>query len=341
MQKKNIEALEKLLEKPTKILVVGHKNPDGDAVGSCLGWALFLKTLGHQVEVIMPNDYPDFLRWVPGQEEIVLFSENPVKVEQLVSESELIFTLDFNHFSRVGEEFAEILKESEKSFVMIDHHEQPDDYADICISHPEYGSTAELVFECIYHLNQTDKIDKDMASCLYLGIMTDTGSFKFPSTTARTHEIVAELIHKGAKSSDIQQKTFDSSSYSRLKLLGQAMQNLIYLPEFKTAFIHLSQKELDDNNFQKGDTEGFVNYGLSIKNVVLAAIFKEDKQQNIVKISLRSKGDFDVNTMAKSHFHGGGHVNAAGGRSDLPLEETIEKFVHLLSNYKTELDAAQ
>ncbi len=341
MHKENIEALKKRIESPKNILVIGHKNPDGDAVGSCMGWALFLKSLGHQVEVIMPNDYPDFLNWVPGQEEILLFSKDEEKIKALVKASDLIFTLDFNHFSRVGEGFAELLEASGKPFVMIDHHEQPGDYAAICVSHPEYGSTAELVFECIYHMNLTEKLDKDMASCLYLGIMTDTGSFRFPSTTARTHEIAATLINCGAKSHQIHQSTFDANSLSRLKLLGRAMQNLTYLPEFRAAYIHLSQDELDEFNFQKGDTEGFVNYGLSLKDIVLAAIFKEDKQQGIVKISLRSKGNFDVNKMARTHFDGGGHLNAAGGRSDLTLEETIEKFVHLLENYKSDLNAAQ
>jgi phosphoesterase RecJ-like protein len=340
MQKNNIEALKKLIVTPKNILVIGHKNPDGDAIGSSMGWALFLKSLGHQVEVVMPNDYPDFLDWVPFQEEIILFSEDKEKVSALIKASEVIFTLDFNDLSRVGEDFEENLKTAQKKFVMIDHHEQPNDYADITISHPEYGSTAELVFECIYQMGQAEKVDKDMASCLYLGIMTDTGSFKFPSTTARTHEIVAKLIHKGAKSSEIQQKTFDSSSYSRLKLLGLAMQNLTYLPALKTAYIHLSQKELNDNNYQKGDTEGFVNYGLSIKGVVLAAIFKEDKQNDIIKISLRSKGNFDVNLLARKHFSGGGHLNAAGGKSDLSLDDTIEKFVNLLNDYKTQLNEA-
>jgi phosphoesterase RecJ-like protein len=340
MQKKNIEALKALIHSPKNILVIGHKNPDGDAVGSCMGWTLFLRSLGHKVDIVMPNDYPDFLNWVPFQEEIILFSEEPDEVKTRISKADLIFTLDFNHFSRVGEEFESLLENSNSTFVMIDHHQQPADYAEVCFSHPEYGSTAELVFECIYHLNQTEKIDRDIAGCLYLGIMTDTGSFKFPSTTARTHEIASVLISKGAKSSEIQQKTFDSSSFNRLKLLGQAMQNLKYLPEHKTAYIHLSQDELDKNSFEKGDTEGFVNYGLSIKGVVLAAIFKEDKHQNIVKISFRSKGSFDVNQFARIHFHGGGHINAAGGRSDLPLEKTMEKFVHLLDEYKTELNAA-
>lgn len=340
MQKKNIQSLKELIKKPRKCLVIGHKNPDGDAVGSCMGWGLFLKAIGHNVHVIMPNDYPEFLNWVPFQDEIVLFSEKAEEVKKLVNAADLIFTLDFNHFSRVGDDFAEVLDACQKPFVMIDHHEQPDDYSEICLSYPAYGSTAELVYECIFYLNQTDKIDHDIASCLYLGIMTDTGSFKFPSTTSRTHEIAAALIQKGAKSHAIQQQTFDSSSFNRLKLLGRAMQNLEYLPEYKTAYIHLSQAELDEYHFQKGDTEGFVNYGLSIKDVVLAVIFKEDTHQNIVKISFRSKGNFDVNTLARTHFYGGGHLNAAGGRSDLSLDKTIKKFVDLLSNYKKELDAA-
>lgn len=340
MQKEKIQSLKQLIEQPKKCLIIGHKNPDGDAVGSCMGWGLFLKALGHHVNIVMPNDYPEFLNWVPFQDKIILYSEKAEEVKDLVKSADLIFTLDFNHFSRVGEDFAEVLDTCRKPFVMIDHHEQPDDYAELCLSYPEYGSTAELVYECIFYLNQTDKIDRDTASCLYLGIMTDTGSFKFPSTTSRTHEIAAALIKKGAKSHAIQQQTFDSSSVSRLKLLGRAMNNLEYLPEFKTAYIHLSQTELDEHNFQKGDTEGFVNYGLSIKDVVLAVIFKEDTHQNIVKISFRSKGDFDVNTLARAHFNGGGHLNAAGGRSDLTLKETIEKFVHLLSNFKKELDAA-
>jgi phosphoesterase RecJ-like protein len=340
MQKENIEALRKLIKDPKNILVIGHKNPDGDAVGSSMGWALFLKSLGHDVNVVMPNGYANFLKWVPFQDDIILYADDAESVNQLVKSADLIFTLDFNHFSRVGDDFAKLLENSKKTYVMIDHHEQPGDYAEVCISHPEYGSTAELVFECIYHLEQTELIDKDIASCLYLGIMTDTGSFKFPSTTSRTHEIAAALINKGAKSHEIQQQTFDSSSYDRLKLLGQAMQNLEYLPEFKTAYIHLSQKELDKNNYQKGDTEGFVNYGLSIKNVVLAVIFKEDEHQNITKISFRSRGNFDVNKLARAHFNGGGHKNAAGGRSDISLDKTIEKFVDLLSNYKKEINAA-
>jgi phosphoesterase RecJ-like protein len=340
MINKNVRALKALLKRPKNILVIGHKNPDGDAVGSCMGWAMFLEKLGHEVNVVMPNEYPEFLNWVPNQDNIILYSDSKEKVKDLFKNSDLIFTLDFNDLSRVGHDFQEDLEAIKKPFVMIDHHEQPNNYAEITISEPGYGSTAELVYDCIFEMGYTKHINKDIASCLYLGIMTDTGSFKFSSTTSRTHQIAANLIDKGAESAKIQQQTFDASSYNRLKLLGQAMQNLEYLPEHKTAYIHLSQEELDQNNFQKGDTEGFVNYGLSIKDVVFAAIFKEDLNQNIIKISLRSKGNFDVNKLARTHFDGGGHVNAAGGKSDLNLKDTIEKFVNLLREYKTQLDEA-
>lgn len=337
---RQIEALKALLKTPKNIIVIGHRNPDGDAIGSSMGWAMFLEYLGHKVEVVMPNEYPDFLNWVPQQENIVLYSKEKERVRELIQESDLIFTLDFNHLSRVGNDFQEDLEAAEKSFVMIDHHQQPDDYAEIMISDADYGSTAELVYDCIDKMEYTGLINKEIASCLYLGIMTDTGSFKFSSTTARTHYVTANLIENGAESSKIQQQTFDSNSYSSIKLLGLAMQNLEYLPELKTAYIHLSHEELDGNNFKKGDTEGFVNYGLSIKDVVLAAIFKEDLIQNIVKISFRSKGDFDVNQFARKYFDGGGHKNAAGGKSDLSLKETIEKFVNLLDEYKLQLDEA-
>ncbi|MGX1023133.1 DHH family phosphoesterase [Psychroflexus sp. MBR-150] len=340
MQNENIQKLNSLIKSSKNIVVLGHKNPDGDAVGSCMAWGLFLKKLNHNVEVIMPNDYPEFLNWVPNQEQILIFNQDKPKVQKAIQNADLIFTLDFNHLSRVGEELQKDLETIDQPFVMIDHHQEPGVYAEITISHPEYGSTAELVFECIDHLNSTDLIDKDIASCLYLGIMTDTGSFKFPSTTARTHQIAAVLIEKGAIAHQIQQETFDANSYNRLKLLGQAMQNLEYLKDFGVAYIHLSQKELDQHHFRKGDTEGFVNYGLSIKNVVLAAIFKEEAQQKIIKISFRSKGSFDVNQFARQHFEGGGHKNAAGGKSDLSLDATIKKFVSLLQDYKTQLDAA-
>jgi phosphoesterase RecJ-like protein len=330
MYKDDIKALEALLQTPKHISVIGHINPDGDAVGSCMAWGLFLKKLGHRVNIILPNAYPDFLSWVPHQEEMLIHSDLKEDVNKFIQDSDLIFTLDFNSLSRVGKDLQQVLEAIEKSFVMIDHHLAPDDYAELTFSNPKFGSTAEFVYAVIESLEQTDLIDKDIASCLYLGIMTDSGSFKFPSTTSRTHRTVANLMDKGADAAKIQQQTFDSNSYSRLKLLGKAMENLVYMEEYNTAYISLSQCDLDQHHFQKGDTEGFVNYGLSIKNVNLAAIFKEDLQQGIVKISLRSKGDLDVNLIAREHFSGGGHKNAAGGKSELSLKDTIIKFESLV-----------
>jgi len=338
--KKPIKALKQLLHSPQRIVVIGHSNPDGDAVGSCMALSLFLKKLGHHTDVVMPNEFPDFLKWVPHQEEIVFFSKGAQEVEEILNAAEIVFTLDFNALSRVGSDFQKLLEASDKPMVMIDHHLAPESYAAVQFSYPEFGSTAELLHSIMTNLEQTDAIDKDIASCLYLGIMTDTGSFKFPSTTANTHRVVAYLMDKGIDASLIQRNTFDGNSFSRLKLLGKAMENLTMIEDCNTAYISLSQAELDAYNFQKGDTEGFVNYGLSIKNVNLAAIFKEDLHAGIVKISFRSKGNFDVNVFARNYFNGGGHKNAAGGKSELPLKETIQKFETLVAEHKLSLNEA-
>ena len=335
-----IEALKHVLKTPQRVLIIGHSNPDGDALGSCMALSLFLKKLGHHTDVVMPNDFPDFLKWVPYQEDIVLFSKDSKKVEEFASTTDIIFTLDFNSLSRVGKEFHNLLEHTDKPFVMIDHHLAPENYAEVQFSYPEYGSTAELLYTIMDKLEQTNTIDKDIASCLYLGIMTDTGSFKFSSTTANSHRVVANLMDKGIDASLIQRNTFDGNSFSRLKLLGKAMENLTLIEDCNTAYISLSQAELDSHNFQKGDTEGFVNYGLSIKNVNLAAIFKEDLHLGIVKISFRSKGDFDVNVFARKYFNGGGHKNAAGGKSELSLHETIQKFRTLVVEHKLSLNEA-
>ena len=199
------------------------------------------------------------------------------------------------------------------------------------------SSTCEMVYNFIENLDDLDKIDQDIATCLYTGIMTDTGSFRFPSTTSRTHDVISQLISKGANNSEIHNKVFDTNSYSRLQLLGRAMQNLKVITELSTAYISLSQDELDEFNFKKGDTEGFVNYGLSLKGILFAAIFIENKQDDIIKISLRSKGEFSVNEFSRAHFNGGGHTNAAGGRSHDSLESTIDNFISILPQYKDEL----
>ena len=338
MQKLPLTDLKHLLEQPTKIVIVPHKNPDGDAIGSTLGLYHYLKKLGHIATVVAPNDYPDFLKWVPGEETIIKYDTDKDTATTLIQEAVLIFTLDFNHFSRVGE-MQGVLEKASATFVMIDHHQQPDNYAAYTYSDVGMSSTCQMVYHFLEQLEATDAIDSTIASCLYLGIMTDTGSFRFRSTTSTTHKVLADLIDRGADNTAIHEKIYDANSYSRLQLMGVALSNLKLLPEYKTAYITISQKELYDHDFKKGDTEGFVNYGLSVKGIIFAVIFIENEQEKIIKISLRSKGAFSVNEFSRNHFEGGGHHNAAGGKSDLSLSATVEKFISILPSYKEELNA--
>jgi phosphoesterase RecJ-like protein len=336
MTKSDISEIKQLLLKPKRIVIVPHKNPDGDAIGSTLALYHFLSEKGHHASVIAPNDYPEFLKWIPGESTIVNHETHTKEANTLITEAELIFTLDFNALHRTGN--MELpLAESNAIKILIDHHQQPDNYAKYIYSDVNMCSTCEMVFHFFEMLDDTKAINPKIATCLYVGIMTDTGSFRFSSTTATTHRVIANLIDKGAVNADIHGNVYDNNSYDRLQLLGVALNNLRVVSHLSTAYISLSQKELNKHNFTKGDTEGVVNYGLSIKGVKFAAIFIEHKQEGIVKISLRSKDDFDVNEFARAHFNGGGHINAAGGRSDLNLPKTIDKFVSLLPSYSKTL----
>ena len=321
------------LSRAKNIVIVPHKGPDGDAMGSTLGLMHFLKDKGHKVHVIAPNEYPRFLKWLPGNDEVIIYEKDKSNAENLINEADLVFALDFNHLNRSGD-MQEILTASEAVFIMIDHHREPSDFANYTYSDAEMSSTCEMVYHFIDKLRAVSKITPEIATCLYVGIMTDTGSFRFSATSAETHRVIADLIAKGAVNHEIHNNIFDTVNENRLQLLGTALQNLRVTPEYKTAYISLTQEELDKHNFQKGDTEGFVNYGLSIENVVFAVIFIENKQEEIIKISFRSKGDFNVNEFARAHFEGGGHNKAAGGKSTLSMENTIAKFNSILPDYK-------
>ncbi|GAA3575535.1 bifunctional oligoribonuclease/PAP phosphatase NrnA [Snuella lapsa] len=337
MKKQDISSIKHLLSDPKNIVIVPHKNPDGDAIGSILGLYHYLLKYNHNISVITPNDYPSFLKWVPGEEAILKYDLQTKLCNDLVKSSDIIFTLDFNAFHRTGG-MEMVLSESNALKIMIDHHQAPDDYATYMFSDVSMSSTCEMVYHFVNMLGDTNLIDKTIATCLYLGIMTDTGSFRFASTSSQTHKIIAQLIEKGANNAEIHNNVYDTNSYERLQLLGCALNNLKVIPKSRTAYISLSQEELNTYNYKKGDTEGVVNYGLSLDNIVLAAIFIEDKQEGIIKISLRSKGDFSVNEMSRAHFNGGGHTNAAGGKSYLPLQETVEKFISILPSYNKALN---
>ena len=336
---KGFEALKTFLEKPRNIVVVGHRNPDGDAMGSTLALKHYLDKKGHKATVVVPNEYPEFLHWLPGSETTYRFDWQNSQSQRAINASEIIFLLDFNALHRVGYDMQNTLEKYLNDFAMIDHHQQPDDmkymYSDV-----EICSTCQMVYQFIEMNNDLDLIDADIATCLYTGIMTDTGSFRFRSTTSTTHRIIADLIDKGAENDKIHNNVYDANSYNRLLLLGQALSNLQILPTYKTAYITLTSEEKKRFDFQKGDTEGVVNYALSLKGIIFAAIFIEDAEQGIVKISFRSKGSFSVNQFARNHFDGGGHDNAAGGKSDLSIEKTITKFTSLLPDYKKELQTS-
>jgi len=338
MDQEQIKQLKALLSEPKKIVIVPHKNPDGDAMGSTLALYQYLKKSGHDATVVSPNDYPQFLKWLPFEETVVKFDQQNAIAIKLIKNAEIIFTLDFNHFSRTGDMEA-ALKEATADFVMIDHHQQPDTYATVTYSDVHICATCQMVYHTLEMLDATGSIDVDIATCLYTGIMTDTGSFRFRSTSSLTHRVIAHLIDKGADNAFIHQQIYDANSPKRMQLLGNALNNLKVLPEFKAAYITLSQEELDAHNYEKGDTEGFVNYALSLRDIKLAMIFIENKQEGIIKISLRSEGDFSVNEMAREHFHGGGHINAAGGRSDRSMTDTVDYFISILPQYKFALNA--
>lgn len=328
--------LQSFLETPKNIVIVGHRNPDGDAMGATLGLCHYLKKKGHNPTVVVPNEYPKFLHWLPGSENTYRFDWQNSQSQRAINTSDIIFLLDFNALHRVGHDMQNTLESYQKDFVLIDHHQQPDEFS-YMYSDTEMCSTCQMVYHFIEKMGDIDLLDSDIATCLYTGIMTDTGSFRFRSTTSLTHRVIADLIDNGAENDRIHSNVYDSSSYGRLQLLGQALSNLKVLSAYKTAYITLSDQEKVANNFTKGDTEGIVNYALSIDGIVMAAIFIEDKEQEIIKISFRSKGTFSVNKFSRDNFSGGGHDNAAGGKSDLSMGETIKKFKSLLPNNKAQL----
>jgi bifunctional oligoribonuclease and PAP phosphatase NrnA len=334
MTNADIEKVQSLLASPKKIVIIPHRNPDGDAMGSTLGLYHYLLKKGHTPTVISPNEFPDFLAWLPASNTVKVFERDRDSAVAVLEQAELVFTLDFNFLNRVGDAMEPELRKLDVPFVMIDHHQSPDDYALVTFSDTSYGSTCEMVYHFINALGENDLIDTTIATCLYTGIVTDSGSFRYHSTTGATHRIVAEFIDKGIDNSAIHSNLFDNHSHNRIQILARALQNMRVLPQYNTSYMWLTQEELNSMNHSKGDTEGIVNYGLSMKGIVFTAFFTENKEEGIIKISFRSKGDFDVNRYAREHFSGGGHINAAGGKSTEPLDATIQKFIATLASTK-------
>lgn len=327
-----MEQLKKQLQEAKHILITTHKSPDGDAIGSSLGLYMFLKKINKNVSVVVPDAFPDFLNWMQEVNDIVYFDSNNEKALELINKSDVIFSLDYNSLSRI-DEMGEVIAKTNAFKVVIDHHQNPQDFADHYFVDTDCCSTAQLIYEFIDKLNELDKMDKAIAECLYCGIMTDTGSFRYPSTTAKTHQIIAEFLKLGADGAKIHQEVYDTYSEKRLRLLGYALTNKMKVfPEINAAYISLSQEELKQFDFKKGDTEGLVNYPLSINGIKFSVLMTEKEKD--VSMSFRSKDDCYVNEFANKYFSGGGHVYAAGGKSDLSLEDTIKKFEELIKTFK-------
>ncbi|NQX93265.1 MAG: bifunctional oligoribonuclease/PAP phosphatase NrnA [Flavobacteriales bacterium] len=337
MDKDLVKRALELCEAHQPIVITGHKSPDGDAVGSTLGLSRYLKKKGLDVTVILPDGFPNFLKWMPEDNEVLIYEDHIAVAKEKIDQAKLIFTLDYNDLSRVGEMTAS-LQASDATKIMIDHHQQPSDYAEITFSDTSACSTAQMVYEFIEAADDVSLIDLSIAECLYCGIVTDSGSFRFPSVTAKTHEIVAGLMKAGLNHSKVNMSIYDTNLLERLRLVGYALsEKLEVIEDGRVALIWLSKKELDDHHYRPGDTEGLVNQALSIKGVNCAAFIKEGN--NLVKMSLRSKGKFSVNELAREHFDGGGHTNAAGGAFvGMSVQKAVETFKHVISNYKDELD---
>ena len=332
MNKVQINKIKNLLSVKKDIVIIPHKNPDGDAIGSSTGLKCYLDKLGHNVEIISPNQFPNFLKWMDPNNIIRIFSDNENNIKKIIN-ADIIFTLDFNNLSRISN-MKDHVKKSKATIIMIDHHENPSDYADYTYSKPEMSSTCEMIYHFIDMLGDKNKVNKQISKSLYAGIMTDTGSFKFPSTTHVTHLVVSNLLKTGISHFEIQNKIYDENKLDRVKLLSYALGKITIVKNLSTCYISLSQKELDQFNYEKGDTEGIVNYGLSIKNINFAIIFMENEKDNVIRISLRSRGNLDVNKFSKEIFGGGGHKNAAGAISKKTLDKTINYFLESLKNYK-------
>lgn len=332
----NLGIFQNLLSAPKKVVIITHFKPDADALGSSLGLCLYLKKRGHHVSVITPSDYPEFLEWMPGNDEVVVFQkEKPTIPGDLIRNAEVVFCLDFSSLNRI-DALGEVVSSSAAKKVLIDHHLEPERFADFEQWDGTAASTAELVFQLIEECGDTALIDADIANCLYAGIMTDTGGFRHSNTTHKQFRIAGELVALGADPYRISKLIYDNNSIERLRLMGYVLSTkLNVIPEFRTAYMVLSAEELKRFGSQTGDTEGLVNYGLSIKGIKLSVIIS-DRRDNI-KLSFRSLGKFSVNDFARAHFSGGGHRNAAGGQTQLSLEETVNKFVSLLPQYRDQL----
>ncbi len=332
----SIEQFFPLLKQPFKAVITCHQKPDGDAMGSTLALSHFLQQLGHEVTVISPTNWAQFLDWMPGVDQVIDFEANKENATKIVNEADYVFCLDFNILHRT-KHLEPVIAASKSVKILIDHHQQPDTASfSFGFSDVKMSSTCEMIYDFIVQSGHSNLINIDIATCLYTGLMTDTGSFRFPSTTASVHKIVAHLKELGLQHAKIHENIYDQGSEARLKFMGNAfLYRMQVFPEYNTAIMAIPKTDIYKFELKTGDTEGLVNYLLSIQGIRFAAIVIDREEER--KWSFRSKGTFDVNIFARTHFEGGGHANAAGGRSSKSVDETAQDFKNILAEYKTQL----
>ena len=330
----NVDHVEKWFERADKIVIVSHVSPDGDAIGSSLGLWHFLNSQDKNVHVIVPNAFPDFLKWMPGAKEVIQYNRYKEFADKLIMEADVICCLDFNVLSRI-DEMEEIVRVSPGRKMIVDHHLYPGDFARIVISHPQISSTSELVFRLICQLGNFSDITKEAAECIYTGMMTDTGGFTYNSNDREIYLIIGELLSKGIDKDEIYRNVFNTHSEGRLRLMGYVLyEKMQVFPQFNAALITLTREEQKKFQYKKGDTEGFVNMPLSMKGICFSVFLREDTEKDMIKVSLRSVGTFPCNEVATEFFNGGGHLNASGGEFYGPMEEAVALFKQALVKYE-------
>lgn len=326
--------LKQLLSIPKNVAIFSHRNPDGDAIGSALAMRHYLEQYGHTTHVFFPSEFPEEFEFLPGAADILIWDIHTEECKHMLEQKNVFIFLDFNSLSRI-DKMGDFIKNLPAARILIDHHLYPEPIADYSFSEPEASSTCEMVYRFIMDMGDSQKINPKLGECIYTGLVTDTGSFRH-ATNATVFRIVADLIDRGVHDTAVQDHIFNSQKEKNLRLLGHCLANRMeYLPEFRTALIWLSKRDYEDFNIQRGDTEGIVNHLLTIKDVKIAAFIHN--QPTVVKLSLRSKDDFDVQEICRKHFNGGGHKNAAGAYSHDSLKATIQKFKDLLPEYKEAL----
>lgn len=330
----NIDHVEKWFERADKIVIVTHVSPDGDAIGSSLGLFHFLESQEKTVNVIVPNAFPDFLRWMPGAKDIIRYDKYAEFADKLINEADVLCCLDFNALSRI-DKMADVVAKSPARKMLVDHHLDPEDFCRIIISHPGISSTSELVFRLICRLGYYEDITKEGAECIYTGMMTDTGGFTYNSNSPEIYFIISQLLSKGIDKDEIYRKVFNTYSEGRLRLMGYVLYDKMQVfPQFNSALIWLTKAEQGRFQYIKGDTEGFVNIPLSMKNIIFSVFLREDTEKSMIKVSLRSVGSFPCNKVAAEFFNGGGHLNASGGEFYGTMEEAIELYKQALVRYE-------